>query len=119
METISAEVLNEAAKRDARGRKIIGADRWRELVAAYETSGLTQAEFARREGINYHTFVAWLGRCRRPSATTTLPAARFIEATLPAARMKEWPIEVALPSGIIVRGADVAALVALLKALVA
>ena len=35
------------------------------MLALYAGSGLTQAEFCRRDGINYHTFVAWLGRRRK------------------------------------------------------
>ena len=113
---ITAE-LSEEAKRDTRGRKIIPEARWREFVAAYETSGLTQAKFARREGINYATFVAWLGRCRRhpTNGLTTVP--RFVEARLPVANIMARRLEVLLPSGLVVRGEDVAAVAGLVKAL--
>ena len=84
MATITPEVLREEAKRDTRGRRIVEAERWRELLAAYATSELTQAQFARREGVNYHTFVARLNRERgRSQPAGGNPA--FIEARVSAA----------------------------------
>ena len=117
MATITPEILSDEAKRDTRGRKLIAERRWRELVAEYEASGLTQAKFARREGLNYHTFVAWLGRCRRQSRALG-PVARFVEARLPAAGVAERRgLEVLLPGGVVVRGDDAVALAALVQAL--
>jgi hypothetical protein len=117
MGAITAEVVSEEAKRDARGRKIIAEARWRELVAQYEGSGQTQAKFARREGINYSTFVAWLGRCRRARLMVGNSAPRFVEARLPATEVTARRLEVVLPNGVVVRGEEIARLVALVKAL--
>ncbi len=115
MAIITPEVLREEAKRDTRGRRIVDAERWRELLAGYATSGLTQTQFARREGVNYHTFVARLNRERgrtRPTGTA------FIEARVP---VPGWPqastLEVQLPGGLVVRGGDPAAVAALVQAL--
>jgi transposase-like protein len=115
MAIITPEVLREEAKRDTRGRRIVDAERWRELLAAYATSGLTQTQFARREGVNYHTFVARLNRERgrtRPTGTA------FSEARVP---VPGWPqastLEVQLPGGLVVRGGDPAAVAALVQAL--
>ena len=116
MATITPEILSDEAKRDTRGRKLIAERRWRELVAEYEGSGLTQAKFARREGLNYHTFVAWLGRCRRQSQALG-PVARFIEARVPAKVAERRELEVLLPGGVVVRGDDAVALAALVQAL--
>jgi transposase-like protein len=115
MGAITAEVVSDEAKRDTRGRKIIAGARWRELVAQYEGSGLTQSKFARREGINYSTFVAWLGRCRRTRLMARTSSTRFVEAQLPVGTTKR--LEVVLPNGVVVRGEEVATLVALVKAL--
>jgi hypothetical protein len=117
MGTVITAEISEEAKRDKRGRKIIPEARWREFVAAYEASGLTQAKFARQEGINYCTFVAWLGRCRRhpTSATATVP--RFLEARLPLAHLMARRLEVLLPSGLVVRGDEAAAVAEVVKAL--
>ena len=117
MATVITELISEEAKRDARGRKIIPEAKWREFVTAYETSGLTQAKFARREGLNYATFVAWLGRCRRRPTTALAPVPRFVEARLPVANVMVRRLEVLLPSGLVVRGEDVAAVADLVKAL--
>jgi hypothetical protein len=117
MGAITAEVVGDEAKRDTRGRKIIAATRWRELVAQYESSGLTQSKFARREGINYSTFVAWLGRCRRTRVIARTATPRFVEAQLPPADGTTRRLEVQLPNGVVVRGEEIAMLVALIKAL--
>jgi hypothetical protein len=117
MGAITAEVVSDEAKRDTRGRKIIAAARWRELVAQYEGSGLTQSKFARREGINYSTFVAWLGRCRRTRVMGRTSSPRFIEAQLPAGNATPGRVEVQLPNGVVVRGEEIAMVVALVKAL--
>jgi hypothetical protein len=117
MATITPEVLGEDAKRDVRGRKIIAEERWRELITAYAASGATQAEFARREGINFHTFIAKLARSRRQGRTGG-PAAAFVEARVAATG---WPgggaLEVQLPGGVLVRGHDPATVAALVQAL--
>lgn len=117
MGAITAEVVSDEAKRDTRGRKIIAAARWRELVAQYEGSGLTQSKFARREGINYSTFVAWLGRCRRTRLMVRTSSTRFVEAQLPVGNGATKRLEVVLPNGVVLRGEEIATLVALVKAL--
>lgn len=117
MGAITAEVVSEEAKRDARGRKIIAEARWRELVALYEGSGVTQAKFARREGINYSTFVAWLGRCRRRRLMAGNASRHFVEAQLPGGSATAGRLEVQLPNGVVVRGEEIVTLVALVKAL--
>lgn len=68
METQEAELVEDNSKRDNRGRRISDPQRIVELIGAYESSGLTQRQFCRRECINYHTFVAWLGKHRRSGA---------------------------------------------------
>ena len=116
MATTTSEVLIGETKRYTRGRTIIGDERWRELIAGYEASGMTQRQFARREGINYHTFTAKLMRFRRQAGSAA--AGSFVEAkvasvgwTNPAA------LEVQMPGGTVIRGGDVAAVAALVKAL--
>jgi transposase-like protein len=117
MATITPEVLHGERKQDTRGRRIVDAERWRELLTAYPTSGLTQAQFARREGVNYHTFVARLARERGRSQPTG-PGPTFVEARVAATG---WPdaaaLEVQLPGGVMVRGHDPATVAALVQAL--
>jgi hypothetical protein len=116
MATTTYEVLIGETKRDTRGRKIISAERWQELIAGYEASGLTQRQFARQEGVNYHTFSAKLMRSRRQAESAA--AGSFVEARVP---IVGWTnpraLEVQLPGGMVIRGGDVAAMAALVKAL--
>jgi transposase-like protein len=107
--------MDEARKRDTRGRKIATSERRAELLAAFDASGLTQRAFARREGINFHTFVAWLQRRRTTGAAP--PAVRFHEVCLAPGAVHAAALEVALPGGVIVRGNSAAAVAELVRAL--
>jgi hypothetical protein len=44
------------------GRRRLGGERWRELVADWESSGLTQSDFCRRRGVHLKTFGRWKRR---------------------------------------------------------
>lgn len=85
------------------------------MLAAYGASGLTQSAFARREGINFHTLVAWLSQRRK--AGSAAPAVRFQEVCLPPSSRGEATLEVMLPGGLIVRGSNAAAVAELVRAL--
>ncbi len=108
--------MDDKQRCDTRGRRIVAAERRAELLAAYEASGLTQSAFARREGINFHTFVAWLGQ-RRKVVNVTVPAVRFREVCLAPAAKAEPAFEVTLPGGLTVRGSHAAAVAELVRAL--
>ena len=103
-------------KRAARGRKIADSARRAEVVAAYATSGLTQKAFARQEGVNYHTLVAWLGREQRSAPATGKISFRQLQLG-PTPHRAE--LEVARPGGLVVRGGDAAQVAALVQALTA
>ena len=113
-ETIEAVLAEDQPKIDTQGRKILEEGRWRELIESYESSGLTQVQFARREGVNYHTFVARLGRHRRAGSKKVVKA-KFLEARLPTAPAVR--LEVTLPCGMVARGDDAQALARLIRAL--
>ena len=120
-------VLAEESKNDTRGRRIVSAQRWEEVLEAYPASGLTQEQYARREGVNYHTLVSRLGRARLKSGSKagTLGdrsqsgplVSGFIEAILPSGVDKSAALEVVTPSGFIIRGADPEAVAALVRSL--
>ncbi len=118
----TTELVDDRRKSDTRGRHIAGPERRAEIVAGYAASGLTQKAYARREGVNYHTLVAWLGQSRRPAAPRV--AAPAAEASAPRFAQLTWPpaaapsrLEVVLPDGVTVRGDDAAAMLVLLRAL--
>ena len=129
----STELINDEHKRDTRGRRITEPRRKAEVIAGYASSGLTQKAYARREGVNYHTLVSWLGQSRRnrdprpsPALETEVNAPRFAQLTWPPALSSAQPsapsasrLEVVLPDGVILRGEDPSALVILLRALAA
>jgi hypothetical protein len=81
MSTITAEVVDTGEKRDARGRRVTPGARRRQLVQAYRGGGLTMADFARREGINYSTFAGWVAKSAREPAPRA--PVRFAEVALP------------------------------------
>ena len=93
----------------------MAAERRAELLAAYDASGLTQSAFARRDGINVHTLVAWRGR--RRSVGIAAPAVRFQEVCLAPNATAAATLEVTLPGGVIVRGSSAAGVAELVRAL--
>src|ERR1700691_1243092 len=110
MEAIAAELVDTGAKRDGRGRRLAVRREREAIIAAYERSGMTQREFAQREGIKFHTFTGWLKRYRSGSAKAAFAQVKVAPRT--AALM-----EVALPSGIVVRGSDAEHLAVLVQRL--
>ena len=112
------EVCAEPGKRDRKGRRVLGREAWYELMRAYDASGLTQEVFCRSEGINYHTFVAWLGRRRQDGDKGAVHSGGFHEVSVSPCQAGSTQLEVMLPEGTVVRGADpqtVARLVHLLR----
>jgi len=111
MATTTTELIEET--RDARGRKMRTAQERDAYVQAYRTSGLTQKAFAKREGINYTTFVTWVTAAARATAS----GAKFTEVALPLPT-RGATLEVCFADGTVVRGENaqqVATLVRLLK----
>jgi transcriptional regulator with XRE-family HTH domain len=117
---ITAEVVSTGEKRDQRGRKLTPPGRIAELLRAYRASGLTQAAFARREGLKYPTFAHWVQASRR-TAPAQSEAVRFAEVKVtPAAKPsgESAPrLEARLPDGTAIIAASAAELAALLRAL--
>jgi transposase-like protein len=122
METQSAttQIVDDGGQRDRRGRVSWPRERREQLLDEYERSGLTQAAFARREGVRYPTFAHWVQERRR----ATLPGSgrrpavspRFVEVGVPAAASSP-ELSVTLPCGLVARGADAIALATLVRAL--
>ncbi|MBA4138217.1 MAG: hypothetical protein C0518_12950 [Opitutus sp.] len=106
-----------------------------DYVRAYRESGLNQAAFAKREGLAYSTFCHWVqkaakGHLRITAPTPTTSASRngavqFAQVQLPSAlssssaasALDAASVELRLPDGVVVRGADVQKLAALVRAL--
>lgn len=122
MGAITAEIVDTGEKRDARGRRRVPAAQRAQMVEAYRTSGLTMAEFARREAINYSTFAGWYGKARRSESTGASPI-KFAEVRLPLTTPGPGPavpddrLEVRLPDGTMIRGCEAAEVVKLVREL--
>ena len=66
----------------------------------FRSSGLTQREFAARNGLKWGTLVQWLARERRAST----PPSSFVEVALPPVGSSEdWVAELNWPSGLRLR----------------
>lgn len=94
---------------------MLPAKEWARLVREYEKSGLTQRVFAAREGVNLHTFVAWLGRQRKAGTLVEKKPVEFHEVALGAARPAL--LEIHLPDGVVLKGASAGDLANLVRAL--
>lgn len=122
MESIEAEVCVESGKSDRQGRRIRGAAEWSLILERYDSSGLTQAAFCRREGLRFGTLVSWLGRRRKNGGVLSEPKeaeSKFHELSLssPTAGLS-LGLEVSLPDGTLLRGSqanELAQLVQLLR----
>jgi transposase-like protein len=118
MGAIQAELVETGEKRDQRGRRVTMAAYRAEAVAEYQRSGLTMAEFARRERIKYVTFAGWVAKAQRPPAQP--PLIQFSEIKLPVPPREGVPetmIEVQLPDRTVLRAQRVVDMVALVRAL--
>ncbi len=116
--TATLDLVETGEQRDRVGRKLTPAPRRAELVAAWRHSGLTQAEFARREGVRYPTFANWVQQARaaEPKPKPARAKLRFAELQLPAA-VDRPAVEVRLVDGTVVRGASAGDVVAVGRAL--
>jgi transposase-like protein len=116
------ELVETGEKRDGRGRRLTPPERRAELVASYRQSGLTQMEFARREGVIYSTFSAWVQASRRlPRQKRRNAGVKFAEVRLPLAMptmaREGFGLEVRLADGTVLRGGNPTDLAALVRAL--
>jgi transposase-like protein len=113
-------LVETGERRDRIGRKITPPARRAELVAAWRESGLTQAAFARREGVIYSSFAAWVQAERRGGSRAPVPTApgkiTFAEVRMPAT-VAPVGLEVRLPDGTILRGGSAVDLAKLARAL--
>jgi lambda repressor-like predicted transcriptional regulator len=100
---------------DTKGRVRASKEQRRLILAEFERSGLSAAQFARRSGLKYSTFAGWLQRSRRRKQPRLKSAVRLLEAVVGPAPL-DSTLEVQLPGGarLQIREASQVALVAAL-----
>ena len=124
---ITTELIDSGEQRDRRGRRMMPRSRRAEYVEAWRRSGMTQAAFARREGLRYPTFAHWVQQAGK-SALVASPV-RFAQVRWPlptsgAAQgggadggAAPLGLEVRLPDGTLLRGGNAEQLATLVRAL--
>jgi transposase-like protein len=70
---------------DTQGRVRTTREQRRLILAEFERSGMSAAQFARRTGLKYSTFAYWLQRYRRTKRPTRKAPVRLVEAVLTTA----------------------------------
>ena len=96
----------EGSRKDTRGRVRRTAEQRRELLRRYEASGLSKAEFCRRNEVNLGTFCPWVEAARRGKRAEAAGGAaevRFAEVELALGGGSRAPIEIEVPGGVTIR----------------
>ena len=114
--SITTELVETGATRDDRGRRIAAREEKVALIAQYRGGGLTQRDFAEREGVKFSTFTAWL-QGRRMARRGGRLNARFAEVPVRSAAPMLVGLAVQLPDGVVVRGTNAGKVAALVRAL--
>lgn len=113
--TGTTELIDTGERRDTLGRVVTPKERRQELVIAWRANGLTQAGFAKREGVRYSTFAHWVQQAMRKAPAARSPRVKFTAVALPPTLAPV--LEVRLPDGTLLRGGNVAELAKLVQAL--
>ena len=67
---------------DTKGRLRASKEQRRVILAKFEQSGMSAAQFAQRTGLKYSTFAAWVQRYRRVKRPERRPEMRLLEAVV-------------------------------------
>lgn len=83
---------------DTQGRVRTSREQRRLILAEFERSGMSAAEFARRTGLKYSTFAFWVQHRRRRKRPARRAPLRLLEAVVSPATSAA-PLQVLLPGG--------------------
>ena len=93
----------ELLRQDTRGRVRTSRERREALLAEFDRSGVSGAQFAHLTGIKYQTFTGWLHLRRRVGRKGLRARKRkpvtWVEATAPPVAAEPAPLRVQLPGG--------------------
>jgi transposase-like protein len=95
---------------DSKGRVRVSKGQRQTILAEFERSGVSAAQFAERTGLKYSTLAGWLQRYRRTKPPGRARAVRLLEAVVEGAQLPAGPSQpvlvVQLPGGARVEVAD-------------
>ena len=95
---------------DTKGRVRTSQEQRCGILAEFERSGVSAAEFAKQNGIKYSTFAGWLQRHRRAKPKGQPPIMRLLEAVVEQAQEGTAPsvslVVLKLPGGAQIELAD-------------
>ena len=94
----SASAVKLPVTVDTQGRVRTTREQRRVILAEFERSGLSAAEFARRTGLKYSTFAVWVQRGRRTKRPARKSPVRLLEAVLTTS-LPAPALTVLLPGG--------------------
>ena len=101
-DSVPAVASSSAAKLpvtvDTKGRVRTTREQRRVILAEFERSGMSAAQFARRTGLKYSTFAVWVQRGRRTKRPARKAPVRLLEAVLTPS-LRATVLTVLLPGG--------------------
>ena len=107
----SPPIQNVPVTVDSRGRVRASKEQRRLILAEFERSGVSGAQFAKRTGLKYSTLAGWLQRYRRSKPQGRAQPMRLLEAVVEQARStagkEQAVLTLQLPGGVQVGLADV------------
>jgi len=80
----SPPIQNMPVTADSKGRVRVPKPQRELILAEFERSGASAAQFAQRTGLKYSTLAGWLQRYRRTKPRRRARAVRLLEATVDA-----------------------------------
>ena len=84
---------------DTKGRVRTSKEQRRVILAEFERSGVSAAQFAQRTGLKYSTFAAWVHRYRRTKRPRLKSSVRLLEAVVAPATLTA-ALQLELPCGV-------------------
>lgn len=100
-------IPNVPVTMDSRGRVRVPKEQRQLILAEFERSGVSAAQFAKRIGLKYSTLAGWLQRYRRTKPKGRARTVRLLEAVVEQNSCDQLPLVLELPGGARVEIKDV------------
>jgi hypothetical protein len=104
----NTQISTEVLKVDTQGRMRVPKDKQEEILAGYESSGMTGRQFAAYAGVKYSTLMSWVGKSRKakqPGQEVCKPSGmNWVEAVVEDGRERnEEGLSVRIGGGVAMR----------------